>query len=165
MVFCCIAAWIQPDIFLLSEDKISWEHFRVYSRTIIQIVRRFFMKFQSSGPWFRLIHIWHSRSNHQLFLWQFNFAIVKPSRNFLALLILGQLYLGSTMDFTIECLAWKSNLEHHILCIQKCWKIIIEMHFQWKDVFCTSIYECVQIRLIFLHRHIYVTIWQTAASS
>ena len=90
---------------------------------------------------------------------------IKPSRNFLALLILGRLYLGSTMDFTIECLAWKSNLEHHILCIQKKKKIIIEMHFQWKDVFCTSIYECVQIRLIFLHRHIYVTIWQTAASS
>ena len=43
IVFCCIVAWIQPDIsgcqqdFLLSEDEISWEHFRVYLRTILQI--------------------------------------------------------------------------------------------------------------------------------
>ena len=46
IVFCCIAAWIQPNIsgcqqdFLLSEDEISWEHFRVYSRTILQIFKR-----------------------------------------------------------------------------------------------------------------------------
>ena len=39
-------AWIQPDIsgcqqdFLLSEDEISWEHFGVYSRTILQIFER-----------------------------------------------------------------------------------------------------------------------------
>ena len=45
LVFCCIAAWIQPDIsgcqqiFLLSEDEISWQHFRVYSRTIYRFSR------------------------------------------------------------------------------------------------------------------------------
>ena len=36
IVFCCIVAWIKPDIsnkfFLLSEDEISWEHFKVFSR-------------------------------------------------------------------------------------------------------------------------------------
>ena len=43
---CCIEAWIQPDIcgcqqdFLLSEDEISWEHLKVYSRTILQIFER-----------------------------------------------------------------------------------------------------------------------------
>ena len=47
IVFCCIVAWNQPDvsarqqdkILLLSQNEISWEHFRVYLRTILQICR------------------------------------------------------------------------------------------------------------------------------
>ena len=45
MVFCCIAAWIQPDQtdclqdFLLSEIETCWEHFEDFSRIILNDFR------------------------------------------------------------------------------------------------------------------------------
>ena len=45
LVFFCIVAWIQPDIyvnkiFLLPEDEISWEYFRELLRIIFEIFER-----------------------------------------------------------------------------------------------------------------------------
>ena len=67
-VFCFTVNWLQPgdsgcqQDFLLSENKISWEHFEVFARSIFEVFdRRSFENVKSK--FFKIIILWDNRWN------------------------------------------------------------------------------------------------------